>query len=482
MSEASLDTPSTPPRHTARNCGLGCLGLLLLLVVGGGVAASSANRRLDARVQAVTSRIQALNEAAARPRPTLLGPSQDEADAGADYNGLQWALARGDTASLPKSWAQQRPALPASIEAVVAKIGGEGQIDYAALVGFDDHLDPRLRTPLSAKSVAELERFLPATAYVRSGVTRSRCDWQTRWERGWELEVPSLLLLRFGAYLLAYEATTLPPREALETGLVILAYSEDVALQGTLIGTMMAIKIREIGVRSLAHSMSRPGLKVADYQRVLDVVARLRWSPPAELIRRESLGGEVTILAVGGRQIDLGRGSAADGPSDFELPAAARAFASLSFFQERELSGYTEFLERAARVEELPRDQRGAAWEELGRDLEGSTSLFARLATPNFGGLWIKINETHARCDAARVLAAAHLARLSTGAFPPTLEALGSALGELPEDPHREGQPLGYLLKGDLLLVYSVGENGVDDQAATGSDDQVLATQAPRAE
>ena len=474
------------PTNVPRNCALGCLGLIVLSVVGVGVASFSANRKLEARRQAAAARVVALGEEAAALRSPLLqsgsgGPAAgDETNAVVDYNGLQWAMSQSDAKRVSQAWQRRRPTLPVDIEDVVAQIQGTKEFDYGLAVGLDEYLDPRIATPFKPSARAEFERFLPATRYVRAGVARGRCDWETRWEQGIEVEIPNLLQLRSAANILAYEATTQEPRAALETGLVILAFAEDVERQGTLIGSMISIALRSVGYRSLAHTMGRAGLEARDYQRILDVLGRQRWVSGSELIAREALSGEITILRHGGHPLEVGGDE--ESAEAVEVPAAVGLLKGLPFLQEREIAGYAHFMKRGAEIEALPASERPAAWDRLEQDLSESSYFFAKLATPNLRGVGRHQSESRALSDATRALAAAHLLRLRTGSFPARLSALTPLLGALPQDPHLPGQPLAYRLEGEILAIYSLGENGIDDAGAQGSDDRGFATQAPAGE
>ena len=474
----------SPPSKAPRNCAAGCLGLVVLSVVGVGVASFSANRKLEARQQAAAARVLALGEAAAAPRAPLLqseaagADARDEANAVVDYNGLQWAMSQGDDKRVSEAWRRRRPTLPEDVEAVVAQIQGSKEFDYGLAVGLDEYLDPRIATPLTPSARAEFERFLPATRYVRAGVARGRCDWETRWEQGIEVEIPNLLQFRSAANILAYEATTQEPREALETGLVIVAFGDDVERHGTLIASMISIALRSVGYRSLAHTMGRAGLEERDYQRVLDVLARQRWMTSTEVIERESLSGEISILRLGGHPLEVN--GSRDQPT--EAPPGANFLAALPFLQEREIEGYVGFMERAAQVEALPEGERSAAWDRLEQDLSESSYMFAKLATPNLRWVGMTVSESRATSDATRALAAAHILRLREGSFPARLSALTPLLGALPADPSRPGQPLTYRLEGEILVIYGWGENGTDEGGAAGKDDRGFATRAPQAE
>lgn len=469
------------PSSAPRNCALGCLGLLVLVAVAGGVASSAAQRRLEGRRAAAAERVVALGEELAAPRTPLLqgeGAESDESNALVDYNGLQWVMSHGDVNKVQSAWRQRRPTLPEDVEAVIAQLKGPTDFDYARARGLDEHLDPRVGSPLAPEARAEFERFLPATRYVRAGVTRGRCDWETRWELGMGVETPNLLQLRVAANALAYEATTQEPREALETGLVIVAFGDDVERQGTLIGAMISIAVRAIGCRSLAHTMGRAGLEERDCQRVLDVLARQRWASASELCAREALCGEIAILSLGGRPLEVG------GEAEFgqDVSQGLGLLGSLSLFQEREVEAYADFMERAGKICALPKVERSAAWDRLEQDVAGSSYIFSQLAVPNIRLICVNVSESHALSDATRALAAAHLLRLREGAFPAQLSALTLLLGSLPEDPHRPGQPLTYRLEGELLTIYSLGENATDEGGAKGSDDRGFATRVPRAD
>lgn len=464
--------------HGARNCALGCFGLLVLLGLGGVAANFAASSKLQARRAGVAQEVLALQQASAQPRPPLLGGAGSDENAVVDYNGLMWALTKSDPSSRPLSWRDRPPTLPQDIAAVTDQVDERVKFDWA-LVGecaksFQPTAPGAGPPPTPSAGAQQLYQALrPALRYVRDGVGRQRCDWEVEWERGVAIEVPNLLMIRAVANLLGYEATTQPPREALETGLTLVAFAHDVERHGTLVATMIGLAVRRLGYQSLAHTLGREGLSDADLDRLVEVLAREQRIDQTALLKTEKLGFVVTILAMGGHPLSEDARQA-DYSGDHELgPIAAFAF-----LQERELAAYEAFMDRAIAILELPAEQQASARAQLSQDLESSTTLLARVAVPNLDSALATVDEIENGAAKLRVLVAAERHRRKTGAFPSQLSELQGSLGELPLDP-RSRKPLSYRLDADGVWVYGVGQNDKDDGGLPNTDDSVLHLRAP---
>lgn len=467
-----------PKRGRARWLRLfGCLSLLLSLpLVGLGICEGQASRSLEARRAALREEIAALRARAAEPRPGLLG-SGAEGNAAVDYNGVRVALA-GGLAGTPEDWRDREPELPAALQGVLEEIGPGPALNVLAFGDAPNWGRAPLGSLKRAALLAEFERFRPALRLLRAGLRRGRCDWGTPWEEGLAA-TPSFLFGRSSANLLAYEASLQPAAAALETGFEILAFAEDLERDQTLLGGMIGLAVRMIGYRSLGHTMGRSGLNASDYQRVLDVLEGQRWRDLADLLRGEAAVGQVTILSLTWRGLG-------DSGSQVELPAEVstpweRKLLLLDFFRDLELAAHGARLERAVALESLPQVERRAAYRAFQDELEAQASGLGRSLLPDVGALSLHLQEIQLHSQGTRALAAAHLVRLETGAFPARLEDLASRLGTLPVDPFLDGQTLArYRLDGDSLLIYHVGRNLRDDLGALESDDRWVATRAPR--
>ena len=471
---ASVEARSPWPSRR-RTCGV---LIALPLAVGWGLSVV-AGQSLDARQAGIRTRVTELRDAASARRRGLVDREQMPGDAGVDYNGLRVALAAG-LERTPEGWRAAQPALPHDLDEVLAAIGPGPEIDYVGLGDPSAFLELRQPVAPSPKARAEYERFQPALRYVRAGVGRERCDWRTPWESGRTGIYPNLLFARTAANLLAYEATLQPPRQALETGLELVAFGQDLERSQTLIGALVGAAARYIGYRSLGHTMGRAGLTAGDYLRALDVLERQEWGELAALFEGERLSVELQLLELGGRGLGGARARAEGMLGEYELGWAGHVL-RLDFFQDLALGSYQDRVERGLACASLPRAQRRAAYQALQAEIASDLALAPQWQQVDLGAISICFDEVRLHSDATRALAAAHLVRLETGAFPPNLEALAARVSPLPVDPYLDGRALArYRQVGDLLLVYHVGRDGVDDLGAVASDDRCVMTRVPR--
>lgn len=454
-----------------KTCGLSCLGILVLLLLVIGVMSANASARLDARFVEIGKEVQELQASADVRRGTVLGAPANDENGAVDYNGLEWVLTSGEGGSRRNSWEQARPPLPAGVDAMVKRVNPEDtEIDLilsSALLaeidsdyGIKDTPQERARRK---QAEAQFKRLRPVLRYVRDGLQRGKCDWETEWAKGMRFETPNLLAMRATANLMAYEASLQPPSEAIQTGLEIVAFGEDNARQGTLIGGMIGIAISQIGFQSLARTLERPGLELRDYQRVIEALSRYEPPKVEDLLRGERVTVTVSLLQLGGRSLD--QTTPEEASSNLAgFGEAQTHLLGLDVTQARELEGYERFHERAGELVRLPVAERRQRLAEFQAEMEEEHYL---LATQLFVSVDQCAQQLELSLGAARVLralAAAHQVRLQRGAFPQSVQALAGALGEGFNDPTSDtGGPLGYALHPPYVRCWVAGSNGVDD-------------------
>lgn len=503
MSEFEVITGKAPEAESGggcKACGLGCLGFVVLSVIVLGVVSASASARLDARFLEASKEAVELRAMADVRRATVVGEPANDENAAVDYAGLEWVLTSGKKGSRRNSWKKQRPILPDDVDAMVKRVNPEGEeidlvLPSALMAGIDSDYKvkntPKERTRRK-KAEALFKRVRPALRYVRDGLSRGKCNWETQWERGMRAEIPNLLAMRAAATLMTYEASLQPPREAIQTGLQIVAFGEDNARQGTMIGGMIGIAVSAIGFKSLAHTLGRPGCDASDYRKVIAALESYRGPQADSLLSGERLSGVVTILDLSGRPLAEGSEGAGYEELGGNASGGEKALSQLSVWHARELKGYDHFMQRGIEVSRMPREERQAAQDEIDRELEDSWYLIAKMAIPNLSAAQNNVVEAEALARIVRVLAAAHLARLEEGEFPSSIQGVARTLGEGIEDPcsRTPGTPLFYSLKGEKVWCWSVGEDKVDNGGHRGwenkspapaqnSDDRGLMTQAP---
>lgn len=475
-----------------RACGFGCLGTVLLCAIVFGVVSASASATLDARFLAVGEEIAEIQQEANAPRTTVVGAPANDENAVIDYQGLEWILTSGKAGLMRReSWKVQAPELPDDIDAMLKRANPDGrEVDYFLVMAglLAETLDPegagkaeamskRLRR---AEAEAAFKKFRPALRYVRDGLRRGKCDWKTRWERGFRFEAPNRLCMQAVASLMAYEASLQPPSEAIQTGLEIVAFGQDLSRQGLMIDCAIGAAISRNGFKSLAHTMGRPGCKADDYARVISALSDYRTQDPDQILARERMTAVVTALELSGRRFD---------PKDTEYFEEQGGFlAKFSVFHVRELDGYEHFMGREIEVSRMTPGEREAAHGDLRRDLDGSSYFLAKVAMPNLVEVQERLLEADVLARITRVLAAAHLQRLERGAFPADIGDVAKSLGVGAQDifSPTPGTPLLYALVGGEARCWSVGRNQVSEggpegwtKSEGGSDDCGFRSRAP---
>lgn len=480
MSEPSTETK--PTRSKLKGCCLGgvaLIGVLLVAMVGANVSASKA---LDARLEEARQHIAAQHAAQDAPRPLLLGEPV-EGNAVRDYEAIEWVIRTASGDQLRRSWQAAKPALPPGAEELAEQLKGK-KYDHALAGELWKHVDGGPAP--SAAALAQFEAFRPLTRFLRDGVRRSHCDWDTELEKGAMCEIADLVAMRTAANLLAYEAHLAGSAdEAARMGLDLVQFGDDLGRGATLIHAMIAVAVRGLGLRSLEHTLSRPDLDADAARLVLTTLGRAGRFDGRAAMASERTGFRVTILAMTGRSLT---GDPADLRDEWSVGPGAALVASQGWWVSRELRVYDDFMERTVAAMELPYAGRGAASEALNAELERSWSIFAKLAVPNFVEAQASIDEVHVLTDVVRVLAAARLARLEEGAYPATIELLAPRLGgSAPADPFApSGGPLRYAVEGAEVRCWSVYRNGSDEggkhraEALRKEDgDLVLVARAP---
>lgn len=456
-----------------RSCAGSCLGILILFGLTFGLLSANASARLDAKVSEVSQEILDLQEAGDQRRSTILGAPANDQNAVADYNGFMWVMS--PESGYPPSWRESPPPLPTDVEDMIRRVDpgrkGLDSVDTAFLSpAFEPNFSLEALEPSTKKrflsSQKNFKRFRPLLRYIRDGLSRGRCDWQVNWEKGASLEIPNLLTVRGAANMLAYEATILPPRESIQNGLEIVAYGEDCGRHGTVIGSMIGVAIVHIGLKSVALSLSRPGLESSDYQRVIDTLAKYRSPSAEELLHAERVSVVVTLLQISGRYVDQSRRPEGNPLAGYGQGGdLGEILLGWDLTQSRELEGFERYHERGREIARLPRAERRRASERLDEEMQEEWFLIANNLNLNVHSFVDQLEMAEGMARVVRALAAAHQVRLQTGAFPTRIQALAGALGEGIEDPtsNNPPTPLGYRVDPPYLRCWLAGENGVDD-------------------
>jgi hypothetical protein len=457
MADESFDPkPSAGPtparKHPIRR---GCVALVALAALVFVVATWRASSSLDGRVATLKEQLTAI-KAQPTERPVHFGPAV-EGNAVDHLRAAEWILAD------PSDRAAHPSMVTPALERGHPKAHG---IDLSKLL--HDARDALRRGEVMSPAAADATRtYAPVLQHVRDGLRRGRCDWEVQYEAGVGVEIPNLFALRQTALLMALAAELEPdPRAAARQGLEVVAFGEDVARQRTLIAVMVGIAVKAIGLESLERTLRRGDLPREGYEEVITTLAAAGPTDLARGLETERLGMQVELARLSGRPLGPSTDTA---PADGLSPGALLLLTKLGpMFFEHEWAAFFDYFTRFEQLMLLPVAERKARIEALNAELEGSWTIFAKLAVPNLSGARDRADESLAVVHALRLLAAAHLHRLESGAFPADAQPLAARLGgALPADPFRPaGELLGYAVKDGEVRVWSVGVDGTDDGGA----------------
>lgn len=325
-----------------------------------------------------------------------------------------------------------------------------------------------------------------AARHIRAGLRRRRCDWAFPYEAGPQAPIQVLAARRIANVMRLQAYQTRSAREAVQLGLMIVAFGQDVARHPTMMHYMLGIAVKATGLRSLEATLRRHRLPAKEYARIVRVLASLGPMDPVAFVRRHWLQIKVGLARQNGDPIGPRFPVPAKDPwKGFLLSKDAAARLTSRRRARRAWAGMERFSREARRAARLPPTRHGAASVRLrkkarkyplARDQLGVALAILRSSVP------VDVMQS-----LVRVLAAAHLYRVARRRFPATLQRLKERLGgELPRDPYRPGQELLSLRGLRTLRVYSWYENGVDDRGESyeksgrhTQGDLVMSTEVP---
>lgn len=382
---------------------------------------------------------------------------------------------RRDAAPRPVLWGEPVP--------------GNAAEDYLRAEALASNLNVvRLSAPLKASRAGGalepvdqelLDGYSEVASLVRSGLRKTHCDWKRNHELG--LVGPDLYLPIELAYLLrldSYRSTD--SEEALQIAFDAFALGRDYERARV----SVSATLRANGCRSLLSAMRLRALTAAQYRRIVDVLASIGPLDVKAYVEGMWRDTEVWLAALSGRHLTPGYEKAQSVLIKSYLlkpgasPDAAAVIHWNSSFDEATRKGLDDFVSLALTPEiesewsaserlrspaldllTVPYPKRKGEIERLLKEAEGhvvAEILIKRVALAH------TYADNRVLEDGTRVLAAAHLHRLETGAFPSGLQPLEEKLGVLPLDPYREGAPLSVALQNGVLRVYSWHEDGKD--------------------
>jgi len=308
---------------------------------------------------------------------------------------------------------------------------------------------------LLAKYADSLEKLHEAAR--RGGAAR----YPVKFEDGENMLLPDAQALRVAARLLALEAHVRAhrgdPNGAAESILAMLAAGESLRDEPILVSQLVRIAVQGIASGTLEKLLPRAQFSEADLVRLQ---ARFQGLNCDEGMLRALMGDRVMGLE---GMLAL-MSSPGGGP---------RGLAGLLITRDHLVQAYLESMDEviAAARQPLPGrlDEVDALEAEMKQFVKTAgpiaklRKLMPALALPAIQAYVTAGARANATAQVTATAIAAHRWRLKHGKLPPGLETLvPEFLLAVPLDPF-DGKPLRWVIKGDELVVYSIGHNRVDD-------------------
>jgi hypothetical protein len=340
--------------------------------------------------------------------------------------------------------------------------------NLAAALRDDPSLAAEVRARLEAPEVAG------AIALLRQAAARPHCNFDLDYSQGAALVLPHVSILRSAVRLLCakacVEALAGNAREALAILRDAFALSAMAKEDRILISLLVSVACESTVIESLSVTLAQApagSWTAADLEALSAMFERERAGMRQALLH--SADGE--RLALGGwayegilhGSLDLGSIDTMGGPDESARPPLRRLLTILV----RPLikADYAVYLSIMADMRELfakPYD--AAASKGFRQRIENMPrwAILCSLIMPALERVQVKTTEHECLLDAARVGLAMESHRLSTGAYPATLDELRLP-GGVPADPFT-GRPLSYRRTDSGVLVYGFGQDGEDNE------------------
>jgi hypothetical protein len=292
----------------------------------------------------------------------------------------------------------------------------------------------------------------------RGGAAR----YPVKFQDGQDMLLPHAQSLRQGARLLKLEAHVRAHRGdahgAAESILAIIAAGESLREEPILVCQLVRIALQGIASDTVEKLLPRAPFSEAD---LVQLQARFQGLNCDEGVLRALLGERVTGLeTIPGLMSNLGGGGS---------PGIAGLLITRNHLAQTYLESMDEVIAAArqplpGRLDEV--DALEAEMKQFVKTAGPITKLRRAMAALTLPAVQASVT-AGARANAtAQVTAtgiAAHRWRLKHGKLPPSLQTLvPDFLPAVPADPF-DGKPLRWVIKGDELVVYSIGQNRVDD-------------------
>lgn len=430
----SDETPAQAdsPRPSRGKRALSALAGVLVLGLGAFLIANArADGALDARFVRLQEQLAERQSWEEARRSTVLGQPDNDLDAVPYYRGVEWLM--GQRSEKPARPDAELPEDMAAVVAAAEPVGGFDSSTSGVLVrevrwgpGPAEEVDPE--TLASAK--AAYDKAKSALRYVRRALRCGKANWKSQWGEGPYMEWPEFSNHRNAANFMVYEATLQDPQSAIQTGLEVVAYGQDLGRHGSPLGVMTGVAISNLGFCSLRQTLGRAGVTAEDCRRVVAALETYAPASQEELLAMKVFQTNLEGLEWSGRSLEPQAGVSRVAA---RLVGEGIFLPNLDLICEREIARHERYLrlglgypERSKALGLVVKDPDTSAWKTL----KGSLA-YARMA---------------------RVVAAAHLYRLEHGTFPQRIADLGLP-EEATQDPlGAEGELLGYRVEEGTLF------------------------------
>jgi len=327
---------------------------------------------------------------------------------------------------------------------------------------------PARNQPIDDQMKARISGYLEANAealqLIHKAAGMEKCRFPIDLRQGAGVLLPHLASMRQGARLLHVEGVLRIEEgrggEAARSVIDTVKLSRALSKEPLLISSLVRIASLSIGRANLERVLSRMTLSDADLAALSKAFEA---AEEPEAWSRGMVGERckgIAILQSPRQAIGMNLGETVN-ISPWMIPALR-----LSWMLKREEIRYLDVMGKTVDLAQMPAVERAQALNSgLLEELESKHhGIFAAVLLPALSRATTEDTKCVARLRTARAALAVERYRLKYGRLPESVKALvPEFLPQSIADPF-DGQPLRYLRQETGYIVYSVGEDGVDDQ------------------
>lgn len=304
---------------------------------------------------------------------------------------------------------------------------------------------------------------------LRKASLRPHSVFPIPWENGPEACFPHYADFRASARLMVQKANLVAYdgdlAEALSWHATVMRMSRHLLDDPTLIGQLVGITVQSISFKELKHTLRNVDLPSGTGDELDAALAALdmRASLKAAMVAERALGIDWFEVAWRdpGTCVDVGRLS-----QNSFLPLASLFSFVLGPLKTSDKLMYIGLMNEAVSAAGEPSYRSApkvAAIEGKLLSLQPWQAPLTQVLYPIFARAGTKVDQAQADIDLCRLVLALKAHKRDTGAYPATIKQLQPSLDwTIPGDPF-SGQPYVYRRQEQGFILYSVGENAVDD-------------------